>query len=160
MGYDTDFNGEFKLNKPADEGLKLILDGLATTRRMARKVDENIYGIEGEFYFNHDGFFGQTKEDNIIDHNKPPRTQPGLWCQWELQDDNVTIRWDGNEKFYCYTEWIKYIIERVLKPRGYTLNGVVYWDGEDRTDFGKIEIIDNTVSVYNGVRQYRKRGNT
>jgi hypothetical protein len=79
MGYTTDFSGEFKLNKPLDPETERLMDGLNTTRRMKRNVDESIYGIEGEFYFG-SGSFGQDREENIIDYNSPPRTQPGLWC--------------------------------------------------------------------------------
>ena len=91
MGYTTYFGGKFKLNKLADDNLKQMLHGLCTTRRMGRNVDP-MYGAEGEFYF---------KDDNegIIDYNTPPKTQPGLWCQWMLGDGEYIV-WDGNEKFY------------------------------------------------------------
>ena len=152
MGYTTYFDDEFKLDKTATIELINTLRGLATTRRVKRKVDETKYGVEGEFYFKEDGYF--MKETNIIDHNQPPRTQPGLHCQWELQEDLQTIKWDGNEKFYNYIEWIFYIIESVLKPAGYTLNGTVTWAGEDSDDFGRMEVKDNVLYVSEGKTNY------
>jgi hypothetical protein len=57
----------------------------------------------------------------INEYNWPFCEQSGLWCQWTLTEDKVGIEWDGNEKFYEY----KCIVEKVLTPRGYVLNGVV-----------------------------------
>lgn len=114
---------------------------------MVRNVDESKYGIQGEFYVDGGGHAGQNHESNIIDYNRPPRTQPGLWCQWTPNEDGTAIEWDGGEKFYSYVEWIKYLIEKILSPRGYVLNGEVNWYGEDRDDEGIICIVDNVVTT-------------
>ena len=58
-------------------------------------------------------FRGSVKTDKPVDeetynllvglnaeHNYPPRTQPGLWMQWKIQEDHQTIEWDGGENFY------------------------------------------------------------
>ena len=71
----------------------------------------------------------------------------GLWCQWAPNKEGTAIGWDGNEKFYDYIEWIKYLIEKILKPNGYVLNGNVHWQGEDEGDRGVIEIINNKVNT-------------
>jgi hypothetical protein len=155
MGYTTDFMGEFKLDREADIELQRILKGLCQTRRVKRRVDEIKYGIEGEFYFGGTGYKGQDEDPTIIDHNRPPITQPGLWCQWKLQDDNITIAWDNGEKFYDYIDWIKYIIERILKPRKYKLNGIVEWHGESWDAFGMIIIKNNKVTIKNGRITYK-----
>lgn len=144
MGYTTDFEGEFRTDRPVDEETYELMVGLATTRRMKRDVEG--YGVEGEFYVKGSGLFGHGREDNVVDYNRPPATQPGLWCQWLMQEDHQTIEWDGNEKFYEYTKWIRYLIERVLKPRGYVVNGEVKWRGEDFTDVGRLVVDDNEVS--------------
>lgn len=146
MGYHTDFSGSFKLNKKLDDETRVFLKKLAETRRMKRNVGPE-YGVEGEFYVDGKGNFGQDDEKNIVDHNKPPRTQPGLWCQWAPNEDGTEIEWDGGEKFYGYIEWIKYIIEKVLKPKGYKLSGNVEWFGEDHGDRGLISVKNNVVTV-------------
>jgi len=129
------------------------------------KTPEGIYGPNGEF-FAHDS--GQSRDASIIEYNHPPgqvgyddksfddsyaenrrRTeeglcQPGLWCQWELSDDE-TLEWDEGEKFYYYTEWIKYLIHHFFEPWGIKLNGEIEWDGEDSDDRGKIIVKDNVV---------------
>jgi hypothetical protein len=70
-----------------------------------------------------------------------------LWCQWIPNEEGDAIVWDGGEKFYNYVEWIQYLIDKILSPRGYILNGEVFWEGEDSGDEGKIVIKDNIVET-------------
>ena len=147
MGYTTDFNGEFMLDKPLTPADLEFLTKFSGTRRMGRKVDAK-YGVEGEFYCENTEDAGQVHEDNIIDFNRPPKTQPGLWCQWVPNDDGTAIQWDGNEKFYDYITWIEYLIKAILAPRGYSLTGEVHWQGEESDDKGKIVIKNNKVKVF------------
>lgn len=144
MGYTTDFNGEFALNTPLKPKMKKYLELLNSTRRMSRNVESG-YGTEGEFYVFGEGFMGQGNESNVINHNAPPKTQPGLWCQWTPNEDGTAIVWDEAEKFYEYTTWLVYIITKILAPNGYVLNGVVEYRGEERDDNGIIEVKDNVV---------------
>lgn len=145
MGYTTDFTGKFMLNKKLDKETHYLLTGLATTRRMARNVDG--YGVQGEFYTLDRDDYGQGRNANIIDYNRPPSTQPGLWCHWVPNKSGTSIAWDGGEKFYEYVEWLEYLIIKVLAPRGYELTGEVEWTGEDNSDMGKIVVTANIVSV-------------
>jgi hypothetical protein len=157
MGYTTDFTGKFELNKKLDLETYMFLRKLNDTRRMARNVDEK-YGVEGEFFVDggedDDRFFSNKAKSNIIDYNTPPKTQPGLWCQWTPTEDAKHIEWDEGEKFYAYIEWLEYIIEKVLKPKGYKLNGEVEYQGEDPSDFGMIVVKDNVVKNRAGKKVY------
>ena len=157
MGYTTDFTGSFKVSKPGrkflDEKTRTFLVDLNETRRMARKMDKK-YGVEGEFFVKGKGMCGQDHDDNIIDYNVPPKTQPGLWCQWTPNEDGSEIEWDGGEKFYCYVEWLQYIIDNVLEPKDYKLNGEVEYQGEDPEDFGMIVVKDNVIKNKKGKRVY------
>jgi len=153
MGYTTNFDGQFDLNKKLDDETFNLLNGLAKTRRMKRNVAEE-FGVEGEFYINDDGNSGQTDEDNIVDYNTPPKTQPGLWLQWKPTEDRLHIEWDGNEKFYEYVEWLTYIIQKILIPKGYVLNGEVTWEGEESGDLGKIIVKENMVEIEEGKVTY------
>lgn len=139
MGYTTDFGGSFKLNKPLTPKMHDFLVSFSESRRMGRNVDAK-FGIEGEFYVE-----GKDRDSDIIDHNQEPSTQPGLWCQWVPTSDGNGIEWDGGEKFYKYTEWLVYLIHKILAPNGYVLNGVVEWSGEDSGDVGEIFVEDNRV---------------
>ena len=145
MGYTTEFCGQFNLNKKLDDDTFNLLTGLARTRRMARNIEG--FGVEGEFYWKDDGNCGQNDTPDVIDYNKPPKTQPSLWLQWVPTEDRMSIEWDGGEKFYSYVEWIQYLITVILEPRGYVLNGSVEWCGEERGDTGTITIENNVVTV-------------
>jgi hypothetical protein len=86
-----------------------------------------------------------NRSDYIVDYNRVPPGVPGLWCQWVV-DDQGNINWDGNEKFYNYLEWLSFLMERYLKPWGYTLEGTVDWQGEDDDDFGRIIVSKNEIT--------------
>lgn len=145
MGYTTEFRGQFKVDRPVDDGTYSLLVGLATTRRMKRNIEG--FGIDGEFFIDDKGNYGQNRTPDVVDYSSPPSTQPSLWCQWMIDEDRQTIEWDGAEKFYHYVEWIKYLIDSVLKPRGYVLNGSVEYRGEDWDDTGTITVNNNNVNV-------------
>jgi hypothetical protein len=81
---------------------------------------------------------------------------PNSWCQWIPDPSGNFLRWDGGEKFYLYTEWLEYLIKNLLAPRGYSLNGFVTWDGEESGDVGKIEVVNNHITVKPGAIVYEE----
>jgi hypothetical protein len=181
MGYTTGFFGSLHLSRPVSEEEYEYLNKFSETRRMKRDVNklfelydgkfgnpfaktrEEIYGNEGEYFIGGKGSFGQDNDPSVINNNLPPGQtewgysnsdgQPGLWCQWILTDDQ-TLEWDGGEKFYNYTEWLQYLIKHFFQPWGITLNGEIEWQGEDRSDMGKIIVEDNEVDVREGRVEY------
>lgn len=83
-----------------------------------------------------------------VDHRD--EDMPGFYCQWvpdTLADGTSIIRWDYGEKFYDYVEWIQWLIENKLAPKGYVLNGTCQWQGEESSDMGQIQITDNVVEL-------------
>jgi hypothetical protein len=52
------------------------------------------------------------------------------------------------EKFYNYVEWLEYLINVFLKPRGYVLEGCVRFFGEETEDMGYIEVKRNKVKCH------------
>jgi hypothetical protein len=160
MGYTTDFNGSFNLNKPLSAVHAEYLIQFSSTRRMKRDANKaanlpdpvreavNLpIGKDGEYFVGASGSFGQDKDDSVIDYNTSPSEQPGLWCQWVPNEDGTGIEWDGGEKFYSYVEWLDYLIYNFLAPWGYILNGEVEWQGEDRDDRGLIVVKNNEVTT-------------
>jgi hypothetical protein len=153
MGYTTDFEGGFNITPNLSQKDNEFLTKFHNTRRMARKVGTE-YGKEGEFYVDGTGWAGQDHDKNVINYNRPPGTQPGLWCQWIPTDDGCELIWDGGEKFYNYVEWLDYLIDKILAPRGYTLNGECQWFGEERDDVGVIIVKNNKVTTKVGKLTY------
>lgn len=155
MGYHTDFYGEFTINPALTGEHEKYLIAFSRTRRMARdpKVLASMsdplreavglpIGYEGAFYVNsfydESSYRGQGDDPSVLDHNSPPHGQPGLWCQWIPGLDADTLEWDQGEKFYFYIEWLVYMVNSFFNPWGYTLEGEVWWQGEEPDDFGKL----------------------
>lgn len=156
MGYTTDFSGEFDISPAIKPEHEKYINTFSHTRRMQRdpsKVESLPdpvraavglpVGSQGEFFVGATGHAGQDKDASILDYNRPPEGQPGLWCQWIVEDG--VLRWDEGEKFYSYVEWLDYMIEKFFEPWGYTLNGTVEWFGEDHDDRGRIVVTNNVV---------------
>jgi hypothetical protein len=188
MGYTTEFEGEFTLDKPLKPEHAQYLQAFQSTRRMRRLTKADIdagqleaiqrdcgnrvgavafapcddlpdpvrtavglpVGPQGAYFVGGGGFAGQDKDDSIVDYNQPPTGQPSLWCQWEPNEEGTTIRWDGAEKFYEYTAWLQYLIHHFLAKWGYVVNGEVTWQGEERSDVGKIVVKNNEVTTKEG----------
>lgn len=163
MGYTTYFDGSFALEKPLTKEHRDYLVAFNDTRRMRRngkeatKLPDPIrfavglpIGTDGAYFVGGTGHAGQDHDESIDNYNDPPDGQPGLWCQWRPNEDGTAIEWDEGEKFYAYTEWLKYLIEHFLKPWGYVLNGDVTWAGADPSDLGMIVVRDNVVTEQAG----------
>ena len=147
MGYQTYFDGEFNISPPLTQKDNEFLTKLAGTRRMKRKGLGKEFGKDGEFFVDGGGDAGQADEPSVVDFNTPPGTQPGLWCLWVPTEDGKRLVWDEGEKFYEYVPWIKYLIVKILEPRGYTVHGEVFWEGEESGDKGIIVVKKNKVST-------------
>lgn len=160
MGYTTEFEGALELSKPLTEEQLNYINTFSGTRRMKRDVKtlhelyngkyglpnvDDPYGIEGEFFARDDGNYGQSNCSSIIDFNQPSSTQPELWCKWIVEGN--TLKWNGWEKFYCYTEWLLYLITNFFTPWGVILNGEILWQGEELSDRGIITVINSKVKV-------------
>lgn len=169
MGYTTDFDGALEFNKPVEDWLVEYINKFSATRRMKRdnaKIKELFpnweqmcfmgnLGVNGEYFIGGTGFMGQDSDPSVIDHNNPAKTQPELWCQWIIENNELV--WDGGEKFYCYVDWLEYLIDNFFEPLGYILNGEISWQGEESDDCGVILVEDNYVTTHEGIHVYSAR---
>lgn len=79
-----------------------------------------------------------------------PQPKPGDgYMQWVPAESLEAIVWDGNEKFYDYTPWLRWMCDW-LQKRGIGACGQLLWRGEDRSDAGEILVVDNVVSDRKG----------
>jgi hypothetical protein len=166
LGYTTDFEGAFTITPTLKPTHKKYINAFSETRRMKRNADEAMLiddplrkvvglpiGVQGEYFVGSEANIrdmGQIEDNSVINYNSPPETQPGLWCQWITTDDGTALMWNGGEKFYYYTEWLKYLIDNFFSKWGYSLTGEVTWQGEECDDIGKIVVKDNTVRIFYG----------
>jgi len=158
VGYTTDFYGSFDIDIIVSEDHAKYINKFCQTRRMKRdpaiavKLDDNLrknvglsIGRQGEYYVGEDQYALQHDDGSVLSINSPPDTQPGLWCQWTINEDRTKLEWDGGEKFYNYIEWLQYVINNFLGPWGYTLSGTIKFQGEDPDDQGEITVINNII---------------
>lgn len=146
MGYSTDFEGQITIDPILNIKELKFLTRFADTRRMDRK--------QGPYYVDH----GRHRDGSgIIDVNRPPKGQPGLWCQWAPTEDGDALVWDGGEKFYYSSEWMVYLIQHFLcrNPlakkdlpflQGHILNGTITAQGDDPDDKWFLHVKDNRVT--------------
>lgn len=146
MGYTTYFDGEFDIEPKLSKDDNAFLTKFSESRRLAWKDKGNQHGSDGEWYTG-GGPNPDHNDKGIVDINQPPLCQPGLWCKWAPTKGGTALHWNGGEKFYDYVSWLKYLIDNYLAPRGYVLNGTVYWAGEESEDKGKIVVKNNKVLV-------------
>ncbi len=169
MGYTTEFEGSITVNPPLNADEVSYLNDFSATRRMNRS--------KGPYYANRgsDGF-GQDRESDILDYNREPEGQPGLWCQWAATEDGTSIEWNGAEKFYSSAEWMKYIIDHFFTPDAvasldligsarqdarflhftfdHTFDGLIKAQGEDSDDTWLLKVENNNVMVAQAVVSY------
>lgn len=164
MGYTTTFDGTFHLNQRLLDSEAIYLLEFARTRRMKRNpaILQSIpdaareavglpVGEEGCYFVNEK--WDEDSEVSVVDYNRPPKTQPGLWCKWVPTADGGGIKWNGAEKFYDYVEWLQYIINNFVEPWGYVLNGEVNWQGENEEDIGMIVVASNQIIFPEGAKE-------
>lgn len=155
MGYTTKFSGKFQLDHPLFDFQALYLLDFARTRRVKRSQSilmtipdpgrEAVglpLGEEGGYFINESH---PQATESVIDENRPPKGQPGLYCQWQPTADGCAIEWNGHEKFYRYVEWLQYLLVHFMIPWGYRLNGTVSYSGELSSDRGQIVVVDNQI---------------
>ena len=104
VGYSTDFVGHISIEPPLNEAEQHYLSRFAATRRMHRKSGP--YSASDVL----------DRDPDVIDSNEPPPGQPGLWCQWVPSCYGRCLVWNGVEKFYAPTEWLRYVIDHFLRP--------------------------------------------
>ncbi len=140
----TVFRGYFKIDKPLDKETQEIITGLQDGRCVARDVNklaevlgmsledcQRRYGKQGQYYLGPDVTSKLPPDGKYQYGNHDFDGQPSYGkLGWEYRLRDHTIRWDGYEKFYCYTEWITLLVRDVLAPRGYIVNGSVEYENK------------------------------
>ena len=123
MGYTTQFNGIVGFDRQIGEGLMVQINQFCDKRHCK----------------------SQTAGDK--GYNETTDYAPGLWCNWEVSEDRMSLEWDGSEKSYDMEKWLPILIEKFLVPKGIVCNGEVEAQGEEVGDHLMIKVTDNNVEV-------------
>lgn len=76
---------------------------------------------------------------------------PGYSDLFELSDDRSLIVPDESESRHGLRLWLVLLIEHLLEPLGYKLNGDVIWTADEDDDRGTIFVRDNVVETIDDV---------
>ena len=155
MGYDTEFEGSFKLSRRVTPDEFDYMRRFNFTRHEAFDVDKLIaefgdsrglkglgYGERGEYYVSVSDDYCPREERCVL----RGASDKSSWCHWKLTDDGTRLVWDEGEKTYDYIHWLRVVI-RILTHWGITLSGSVNWHGSDEYDDGNIALIKNRMIV-------------
>ena len=86
----------------------------------------------------------------ILEANNDPDSiqgeHPRSYMQWVPAQSLDHIVYDGNEKFYEYVDWMKWLVN-YLKGIGITADGEIDWSGEQAGDTGTIVVANSEVAV-------------
>ena len=122
MGYTTEFAGKFLFDRP------LTAEHLAVLKQFIELIWDR-------------------KVTEAMALAKPGIQAPeNGYCQWAPTKNGDALEWDGNEKFYQYTEWLEFLLAAFLSPWGYIVNGDVTWQGEEVGDVGVLSVKNNVVT--------------
>ena len=86
----------------------------------------------------------------ILEANDDPDSiqgeHPRSYMQWVPTQSLDHIVYDGNEKFYEYVDWMKWLVN-YLKGIGITADGEIDWSGDQAGDTGTIVVANSEVTV-------------
>lgn len=127
MGYSTDFLGHIEISPPLNAAEVEYLTAFAESRRWDRPGgpyavpdnprDDAVVLGEPDPETGRPTIRGPVSRGSDTERfNRPAQGQPELRCQWVPCPDGCCLSFDGHEKFYEPTGWMRYLIDHFLKP--------------------------------------------
>jgi len=107
MGYTTDIIGTVEVTPKLSDAEMSYLTAFAATRRWFRQ--------EGPYVVLDNPSVDEPYDDVEL-YNRPWLGEPSLWCHWVPCWEGCCLSFDGGEKFYAPTQWLRYLIEHFLAP--------------------------------------------
>lgn len=160
MGFNADYKGHLTIEPPLNpaeiKALSLFLD--------ARHV-KTVHGPLDIRQSLHNG------HPDVTDWNSPAQDLPGLYAGLRVAEDGTYLEWDGEEKPGDLTDWVRYVVDYLLRPCGifsekaqlvpetdllhaFTFDHVVNGKmlGTARGEAWLISVVDNEVTRHDEVR--------
>jgi hypothetical protein len=154
MGYTTDFVGHIDIAPHLNAGEIAYLEAFGHARHF--DTGGSPYDVPGN-PLAPDRVGVSTEQYNALGAGKPQ-----LYCQWAVCGSGCCLSFDGNEKFYEPVEWLRYLIDHLLKPgaaaaradhpqlRDFTfdhrLDGMVVGCRRDTRELFAVTVRDNRVA--------------
>ena len=89
-------------------------------------------------------------------HERRPNGEPGYYCHWVSTFDGTALVWNGREKFYDASTWMRLLIAKFLGPgstagpgsmlHNHVLNGSISAIGQDGAEW-TIDVVENVVTA-------------
>jgi hypothetical protein len=163
---DITFTGVFALNRHLDTATATLVHNIGQNRHVARDINKiaqhknlnledavALYGKYGEYFFETDApvMLKSHVEQSCC-------AFPGLHCGWDYvvnwqatrsMDPIPVIKYIGQGKAIDnFAHWLLFLVDRILAPRGYVLNGMVVFNGyQTHKEHGIIRIEDNVMTL-------------
>ena len=84
-------------------------------KNIFHKIIKKVLTIDEEFierHFNLNNAVDTFHRESIVIGRNFDEV-PGIWCDWCIEDE--VLIWNGSEKFYNYTDWLKFLIKHFFK---------------------------------------------
>jgi hypothetical protein len=143
MGYTMIWHGKLAINPPLPQAVTQYLTRFFERRHVLMSPKHQEHGAFEVDYLPPD------EEDkaalDIVDWNRPPPSQPFIWCDWEIDalGSSLTIRRPRN---YRSIEWLEYIIWKFISPYHSVVSGTMTWRGEEVGDEGCLYVDGNIIT--------------
>jgi hypothetical protein len=113
MGYSTDFLGHIEISPPLNPAEVEYLTAFSQSRRWDRPGGPYVVPDNPRL----DAIvMGEPDSDDLDRFNSLAPGQPQLYCQWVPCPSGCCLAYDGHEKFYEPTVWMRYLIAHFLRP--------------------------------------------
>ena len=124
MGYCVYYNGEVSVTPPLTEDHAALVHALVN--------------------------FEQSDETHAIFAAiaaSPEPDLPGYAGVLDVSEDREYLLPEEGESRHGIRLWLRLLLQYLFVPLGYTLNGEIFWEGEDRDDSGGIFLKDNQLEA-------------
>jgi hypothetical protein len=119
MPFDAQYEGRLLIEPPLSPAERRALDAFLGSRR--------IKTVQGPLDCRRSLSRGHA---DVLDWNSPAEGQPSLYTGLAVSQDGTTLFWDGNEKPGYLTDWVRYVIDHLLKP------GAVFQELSRKVEWG------------------------
>lgn len=105
MPFNAHYAGQLRIEPPLNETEQKALSAFLGSRRVKT--------VAGPLDARESLSMGHP---DVIDWNSPPQDQPGLYTGLRIANGGEVLEWDGNEKPGYLTDWVRYVINYLLRP--------------------------------------------